>query len=117
MNVQGNSICSSCSIKISTLKISQPTSISPPQSVDSNKSEGELSLSDTSENKPNTESDNEPAEYEKAELIDSLNRNILPALRLSPIKEQKMSSEKYNIQISKAFRASFWTIENVWKSS
>lgn len=57
-----------------------------------------ISALKTSENESDRESDNEPAEYEKAELVNSLNTNILPALELSPIAIQKMSSEKYAFQ-------------------
>lgn len=112
LKVEGHNICSSCNIKISNLKVSEPTLNSSSLSIDVNSLELDLSISNTvslyaseSELESNSESDQESeksddelAEYEKSVLIDSLNRNILPVLRVSPIKLQKTSTKQYTIQ-------------------
>lgn len=100
LNVQGNNICSSCNIKISKLKVSQQIEPTESSCVVGKDCEFDLSSAstDASDSESVQESDTEPAEYEKLELINSLNRDILPALKLTPIKTQKISSEKYTIQ-------------------
>ncbi len=107
LNIKGNSICSSCNIKISTLKITEPILKTPVPSVDVNISQCDLinststsgneceSDGESNNDESDRESDNEPAEYEKTELINSLNSKILPALKLSPITMPRMSSAKY----------------------
>lgn len=112
LNVEGHNICSSCNIKISNLKVTEPTLNSSPLSTYVNSSELDLSICNSvslyaseSESESNSEldqesekSDVELAEFEKSVLIDSLNRNILPVLRVSPITLKKTSSKKYTIQ-------------------
>lgn len=103
LKIEGDSICSSCNIKISTLKISEQTVGNTFPSVDvddvdiSECDVNDFSSTDTSDNESVRKSDSE-SEYEKTELVNSLNSNILPALELSPIAIQKMSSEKYASQ-------------------
>lgn len=102
LNVEGTTICSSCNIKVSTMKNIEPV-FSPAPSIDdtSQTTSNNTSSSDSADesgNDTDQESKIESNEYERAGLIDSLNQNILPALGLSPMKVQIMSSEKYAIQ-------------------
>lgn len=133
MNVEGQNICSSCNIKISNFKVSEATLKSSPLSTDVNSLELESSDSKSdsfyaSESESNTEpdqeseeSDDELAEYEKSVLIDSLNHNILPVLRVSPITLQKTSSKKYTNQklqqVCSGLKKVFQTNEDLVTSS
>lgn len=105
LKVGGNAICSSCNIKVSNLKVIESTLTLPSSSAVAKSLGSDISNfssasvnSSESESDLDQESEDELAEYEKTELIDSLNRNILPALRVSPINLRKMSSKKYTVE-------------------
>lgn len=108
LNVQGSFVCSSCNIKISNLKVPQPSSnTSDLNQLEVNSNDNSLVSLNVTENDlesgedSDLELEEESAEglkYEKTELLNSLNVSILPALRVSPITVKKMSSKKYVVQ-------------------
>lgn len=101
LNVQGSDVCSSCHIRISNMKLneSQATLSEPLSTSESNNLEsGFESSSDSDSASESDQESSEIAKFEKAEIINALNSNILPGLRVSPIISKKISSKKYTVQ-------------------
>lgn len=79
------------------MKVCAPTVNTPSVEAISENNLNDLSSTDGSDFESESIHD-EPEEYEKAEFINSLNSNVLPALSLSPIEIKKMSSQRYTFQ-------------------